>query len=126
MPADPDAPFHLTLDPDAGGALRRAMIAAARPTIERLLAFPALNALYAGGWRRSAEAFPEAALERLRASSRAISRESPPPARWWWSPTTRSAASTGWRSTRCSAASAPTSACSATTSCTPSPSCATR
>jgi putative hemolysin len=66
MPADPDAPFHLTLDPDAGGALRRAMIAAARPTIERLLAFPALNALYAGGWRRSAEAFPEAALERLR------------------------------------------------------------
>ena len=66
MQADPDAPFRLALDPDGGGAVRRAMIAVAQPALERLLAFPALNALYAGGWRRSPEAFPEAALDRLR------------------------------------------------------------
>ena len=66
MRADPDAPFRLALDPDGGGTLRRAVVAVAQPALERLLAFPALNALYAGGWRGSAEAFPEAALARLR------------------------------------------------------------
>jgi putative hemolysin len=66
MRADADAPFRLALDPGAGGAVRRTVFAVAQPAIERLLAFPRLNALYAGDWRGAAEAFPEAALARLR------------------------------------------------------------
>jgi putative hemolysin len=68
MPGEPDsiAPFHLDLGSAADGPVRRAMLAMAQPAIERLLGLPDLNALYAGDWRSPADAFPEAALERLR------------------------------------------------------------
>jgi putative hemolysin len=70
MPAgtDPVAPFRLDLTPAAGGPLRRAMLAMAQPALERLLALPALNDLYAGPWRTDGGAFSEAALARLRVS----------------------------------------------------------
>ncbi len=68
MPAalDPTAPFHLDLGAAAAGPWRRAMLAMAQPALERLLGLPDLNELYAGDWRCPAEAFPEAALDRLR------------------------------------------------------------
>jgi putative hemolysin len=68
MPAghDPTAPFHLDLGPAAGGPVRRAMLAMAQPVLERVLGLPDLNELYAGDWRSQADAFPEAALDRLR------------------------------------------------------------
>ena len=65
---EPDAPFRLDLGPAAGGPLRRAMLAMAQPALERLLALPALNDLYAGPWRSDVDAFSEQALERLRVS----------------------------------------------------------
>ena len=67
MPAGLDpAPFHLDLGSAAAGPWRRAMLAMAQPALERLLGLPDLNELYAGDWRSEAEAFPEAALGRLR------------------------------------------------------------
>ena len=70
MPAgtEPIAPFRLDLTPVAGGPLRRAMLAMAQPALERLLALPALNDLYAGPWRTDGDAFSGAALARLRVS----------------------------------------------------------
>src|SRR5215208_2783612 len=67
MPAglDLDAPFHLDLGSAADGPLRRAMLTVAKPALERLLGLPDLNQLYAGEWRSTADAFPEAALDRL-------------------------------------------------------------
>ena len=64
MPAgtEPIAPFRLDLTPVAGGPLRRAMLAMAQPALERLLALPALNDLYAGPWRTDGDAFSGASL----------------------------------------------------------------
>jgi putative hemolysin len=70
MPAaiESTAPFHLDLTPAAGGPLRRAVLAAAQPALERLLGLPDLNDLYAGAWRPAGAAFPEEALKRLQVS----------------------------------------------------------
>jgi putative hemolysin len=68
MPAgiDPTAPFRLDLTSASAGPLRRAAAAVAEPALERLLALPGLNALYAGTVGRDSGAFPEDVLSRLR------------------------------------------------------------